>query len=708
MIDYSYIDKYLKDKPQITDYTSQLNSWLGFVDMLCLTLLARQTGEASKSAERVGIRPSTGELVEALLPAELENDLPIAKIRETYAALFNEGRAFSDSINDLSFWNLIYASLLTTEEIIALLFAVAREYGRKYETVFDILSGTQNEGAATVGLVLDACALFMSKEELKESRLMDDDSFLYTYILEKETGPKVSHVKKHLKIRRYAFDSLMGGGKDYASMRLFAEMLPPVDESETVLRQTTLDRLLGVLRSDNDGIVALLGEEGSGKRFLVSNAASQLSRSVLHIRMEALLVNDNNTLAEILDELCFKYYLYGDIFYLSAEDFDRFDADRLQFVFSKLLMTGTRVMTGSKNAPSSVYLGNSPALIKLEKITRNDQISVWQELAKRRGIEFDDALDLKEIVSKYDLKPGRISSVVEMFSADLPVSQKQLEDEINIRSDARFGTLAQKIDNPFTREDIFLTDVAQKEVDAVIARIRLRSVVNDKFGFGRNLPYGRGVSVVMYGPPGTGKTMLASVIANELNLALYRIDLSQLSSKYIGETEKNMAELFKAASNSNGILFFDEADALFAKRTGVSGSNDRYANAETAYLLQQIEGYDGLSILATNAMQNFDSAFKRRMTFIIPIEKPNADERLKLWQNIFPEETPLDSSIDFEILANKAELTGSAIKAAALDAAYRAAARGDSVRMNDVIDAVEIQARRNGMTGVGASIRFGT
>ncbi|MCR5468178.1 MAG: ATP-binding protein [Lachnospiraceae bacterium] len=263
------------------------------------------------------------------------------------------------------------------------------------------------------------------------------------------------------------------------------------------------------------------------------------------------------------------------------------------------------------------------------------------------------------------------------------------------------------IKNPFTRKDIYLSDTASKELDAVINRIRLRSVVNEEYGFGKNLPYGRGVSVVLYGPPGTGKTMLASVIANELNLSLYRIDISQLSSKYIGETEKNIAELFKAASNSNGILFFDEADALFARRTEVSGSNDRYANAETAYLLQQIEGYDGLSIMATNAMQNFDSAFKRRMTFIISIDKPNEIEREKLWKNIFPENTPLDPRIDFDTLAAKAELTGSAIKAAALDAAYRAAARGDKVIMEDLIEAVDVQCRRNGMTGIGQSIRLG-
>lgn len=707
-MDYSYIDTYFSEEPVFTDYTSQLKRWLGFVDLLCLTLVARQNSNSAVAGGMAGHRPSAGELVEALLPKKASEDLPRDRIREIYLNLFETGGSFNDSLQEATLWNLVYSGILSAEEIVALFFAVARDWDRKYETAFDVISGTQNEGAATVGLVLDACALFMDEEELKDNRLLNDNSFLYTYLLEKDSDPKNSRIKKHLKIKNYAFEALMGGGKDYSSMRYFAEILPAAGEEETVLRKNTLNRYMDVLKSDSGSVIVLKGEDGSGRRYLVSRASSELGKSILHIRTEVLLTCDNNKLAEILDELCFKYYLYGDIFYFSADDFNRFDEDRLQFVFSKLFLTGAKVIVGSAEIPSNIYLGDNPVTIKLEKIGRTDQIILWQELAKRRGIEFESETDLKELVSKYDLKPGRIASVLDMFEGGNTILRRQIEDEINSQSHVKFGTLAEKISNPFTREDIYLTDIVAKEFDAVINRIRLRSVVNGEFGFGRNLPYGRGVSVVLYGPPGTGKTMLASVIANELNLDLYRIDLSQLSSKYIGETEKNIAELFKAASNSNGILFFDEADALFAKRTNVSGSNDRYANAETAYLLQQIEGYDGLSIMATNAMQNFDSAFKRRMTFIIPVEKPNESERLKLWQNIFPKDTPLNNNIDFELLANKAELTGSAIKAAALDAAYRAAAREDKVGMNDLIEAVEVQARRNGMTGVGNSIRFGT
>ena len=159
--------------------------------------------------------------------------------------------------------------------------------------------------------------------------------------------------------------------------------------------------------------------------------------------------------------------------------------------------------------------------------------------------------------------------------------------------------------------------------------------------------------------------------------------------------------MFEAARFSNAVLFFDEADALFTKRTEVASSNDKYANAETAYLLQKIEEYSGVSILATNVMQNFDNAFKRRMTFMIPVEQPDERTRLRLWQKVFPKSAPLEEDIDFSIYAGKAELTGSNIKSAALAAAYRAAAGHRKIRNQDIIEAIDFEYRRTGRMGIG-------
>ena len=246
---------------------------------------------------------------------------------------------------------------------------------------------------------------------------------------------------------------------------------------------------------------------------------------------------------------------------------------------------------------------------------------------------------------------------------------------------------------------------AEKLLRKVCDRVLYRKTVNDDFGFGKKLPYGRGISVVLYGPPGTGKTMAAQVLAKELGLDIYRIDLSQISSKYIGETEKNLGAVFDAAKNSNAILFFDEADSLFSKRTEVSSSHDKYANAETSYLLQKIEEYPGISILATNNMQNFDAAFKRRITYMIPIEEPSEETRLALWTNAFPQGTPLSKEIDLRLLAQALTLTGSNIKSISVEVAYRAAAENREIDYQDLVEAVDAECMKTGRMGVGTELQ---
>ena len=211
---------------------------------------------------------------------------------------------------------------------------------------------------------------------------------------------------------------------------------------------------------------------------------------------------------------------------------------------------------------------------------------------------------------------------------------------------------------------------------------------------GRNV----GVNALFAGPSGTGKTLAAEIVACELGLDLFRIDLSAVVSKYIGETEKNLDRVFAAATNANAVLFFDEAEALFGKRSEVKDAHDRYANIEIAYLLQKIEQFDGLAILATNLKQNLDEAFTRRLTFCVNFAFPEEAERLRLWQTLWPAAASRAADVDFAALAREYRVSGGNIRNIVIASAYLAAADGDTVTRAHVLHATRREFQKLGKT----------
>lgn len=255
---------------------------------------------------------------------------------------------------------------------------------------------------------------------------------------------------------------------------------------------------------------------------------------------------------------------------------------------------------------------------------------------------------------------------------------------------------AVKVPCVFTWDDFVADDTLRSRLEHLCSYVRYKALVGEQWGFYEKRPYGNGICAMFCGPPGTGKTMAAQIIAGDLGLELYRVDLSQMQSKYIGETQKNISGLFDRAKERNAVLFFDEADALFAKRTQVKDANDRHANAETAHLLQKLEEYDGITILATNLKGNVDEAFRRRIRMIIPFHLPDAVTRYKLWEKAFPERAPLGDDIDLRLFAERFEISGSEIKEAAYAAAFLAAEEADRFR--------PCKAEAAERTGLGAGV----
>jgi SpoVK/Ycf46/Vps4 family AAA+-type ATPase len=256
--------------------------------------------------------------------------------------------------------------------------------------------------------------------------------------------------------------------------------------------------------------------------------------------------------------------------------------------------------------------------------------------------------------------------------------------------------LSQKIAPRYGWDDIVLPPDSLDQLQEICNQVKYRYQVYGQWGFDRKLSRGKGLNVLFSGPPGTGKTMAAEVVARELELDLYKIDLSRIVSKYIGETEKNLDRIFVAAETANAILFFDEADALFGKRSEVRDAHDRYANIEISYLLQKMEEYDGVVILATNLRKNLDDAFSRRIHFMINFPFPDAKQRRCIWQKIWPEAIPLSSDIDFDFLAQRFELAGGSIRNIALASAFLAANDDRELNMQHLIRAVRREYKKMG------------
>ncbi|HSI59399.1 MAG TPA: ATP-binding protein, partial [Ideonella sp.] len=256
----------------------------------------------------------------------------------------------------------------------------------------------------------------------------------------------------------------------------------------------------------------------------------------------------------------------------------------------------------------------------------------------------------------------------------------------------RLDQLAQRLDPKATWDDLVLADEASALLRQIAQQVRHRYRVFEDWGYAKRMNRGMGISALFAGESGTGKTMAAEVIANELRLSLYRIDLSAVVSKYIGETEKNLRRLFDAAEQGGAILFFDEADALFGKRSEVKDSHDRYANIEINYLLQRMEAFSGLAILATNMKPALDTAFLRRLRFVVNFRYPGPAERLQMWRQAMPPDLPREA-LDLERLA-RFNLSGGNIHSVVLNAAFMAAARGTPLTQPLLMNALRSELRK--------------
>ncbi len=337
--------------------------------------------------------------------------------------------------------------------------------------------------------------------------------------------------------------------------------------------------------------------------------------------------------------------------------------------------------------------------INCNQPSSSKRLEVWKQYLGNGSVIPDSELEI--LASQFNLTASQIQNAV--YSANdlalkkgIPVSIDDLYESARSYSSHHLNSLATKIQPRYRWEDIVLPDDGLAALRELTNTIRWRSVVLDDWGVGERLMPYSGVSALFAGPPGTGKTLAAQVISAELKMDLYKIDLSTVVSKYIGETEKNLERIFSQAKNSNAILFFDEADSIFGKRSEVKDAHDRYANIEVGYLLQRMETYDGVVILATNLRSNLDDAFTRRIQFIVEFPFPDEEERKRIWEVLFPPGVPKSDDIDVDELGSRFRLTGGSIRNVIISASFLAVSENSPVTNDHLIHAIRREMQKMG------------
>ena len=492
-----------------------------------------------------------------------------------------------------------------------------------------------------------------------------------------------------MKLRQLTVDHILNRSI-YDSSFIFDE-----DEDKRAVallssQKKAVEELVSIIRvrdTSDPFIIRLTGDMGSGRKTCIREVFSRLGRSFIQLSLPGNISSDKMT------ELSTKLILSRSIPVISGEEESPGFYER---VISLSEETGLVIVISGRAAEK---LSGEPdtIIVRLQPPTLREQLLLWQRESEE--YELAEDTDLSEISGEFDMSPGSVRKAFRFASAlsgNKRLTASDIKNGCYRSFDPDMGEKAVRLKRSFSWEDIVIPEQSRRLLSDACQQIRLRHKVLNNWGFSEKMPYGTGVSMIFTGPPGTGKTMAAQVMANELEMDIYKISLANVVSKYIGETEKNLNEIFDKARLCKGILFFDEADVLFSKRTEVKEANDKYSNMEAAFLLQKIEEYTGVVILATNLVQNFDEAFKRRMRFIIDFPFPDAGLRRIIWQKAFPERAPVEN-IDLDFLVERFELSGSNIRNIALHSAFLAAGENSSaIGMKHIMAAVRNEFAKSG------------
>lgn len=607
--------------------------------------------------------------------------------------------------------------------------ALATELDTKYEKLYAYLQDDITKKYPTVFLALSL--LCKTNEERMEARqYFDSGSKLERFFFRKDVEtpvPDLTGFSMPLKLDKRMTDFLLRGDGMDSDIKQIVELTSPEEALPELLLSTAIqDKLhrfidFKAVREETIQrafVFNIWGPPGIGKKINVQHFCKKNNAMLLLVNIQRMLESslDFSILLHkvhreaILKQavLCF-YNFHVLVSQKNSEDNvgDRSEASlhsKIAEIFNLIRdYRGVIFLLSDCSWDNPDYLNDCYFLsLQLPLPDTLGRKQLWESLSKGYRIAGD--IHWGVMASKFKFTPGQmmkaLSLAENMAAYEMPedgtIHENVLHEACFLQSKHRLKSAATRIEAKYAWEDIILPQNIIEQLKNICNQLKYRHVVYGEWGFDQKLSYGKGLCVLLYGPPGTGKTMTVQVIANELKLELFRIDLSQVISKYIGETEKNLQRIFDQAQASNAILFFDEADAIFGKRSEVKDAHDRYANIETSYLLQKVEEYEGMSILATNFKDNIDAAFTRRIQHMVEFPFPDAAHRKMIWEKLFPKEAPLDEDVDFEFLANRFELSGGSIKNVVLSSAFLAAQEKGPIQMKHLVRALKYELHKTG------------
>jgi SpoVK/Ycf46/Vps4 family AAA+-type ATPase len=647
--------------------------------------------------------------------------------REIGIPLFSvEGTSLPEWVEDASWMAWLQQKFgLSAFDIDLVLIALAPEVDLRYERLYAYLQDDVMRKRPTVDLALNLLCPSAEAKLLRRKHFAPSAPLIRQGLLQIVPDPnqiEPPFLSQYLKLEVQIVHFLLGQAGLDARLTSFCQLIEPSVAFEELPLKMQTKQALHVLslhaRQSNQPLQFYFqGPPGAGKRGTAEAIAAALKTDLLMADLRQVLhlnIAFDQTLRLLFREARFQ----NAVLYLP--EVDRLSSREQEIPYQRLLEelandTGITILSGIQPWVPAVSRHSNIMSVSFATPEFEQRRGCWQVHLTAAGISLDEQ-SLDVLADRFRLTPGQIAQAVTAAcnesrwrvanrspARQLPLSHDRLTlDDLFAAARGQSGhdlkALARKLEPRYAWDDIVLPSDPLAQLKEICNQVKYRRVVYGEWGFDRKLSLGKGLNVLFSGPPGTGKTMAAEVIANALQLDLYKIDLSQVVSKYIGETEKNLDRIFTAAENANAILFFDEADALFGKRSEVKDAHDRYANIEIGYLLQKMEEYEGIAILATNLRQNIDEAFVRRIGAIVEFPFPDEEYRRHIWEVIFPREAPLGEDVNFSVLARQVKLAGGNIKNIALAAAFYAAEEGRVIRMQHLVQAVRRECQKLGRT----------